>query len=326
MSTINGNEPLTIDTKTHRVKKPVIAPTASFDVDFTGLTVGGVGGAFDTSDFARISLPNDFAREQTFSGLRLGNITIKNVNYTALPTDAVILMDCTGGDRIVNLPNSNGNGQLFTIWKTDTSDNIIAVKASTTNADTIDGIVTVVVSESQQSLVVCDAKPHLWKMLVSPLLAYTNAQNVFTDVTVLKGLRVSSRLVTDDYSIQPTDFEIVVDATAHDINLTLPPSAGNGQVLHVKKIDTSFHNITLTPATGELIDGATSLTLGKRWSDAMLIASLSGSWDNTGPTDVLILPTTPPTVALLPVDAGLTAVVAKQNEVINQLINYGLFQ
>src|SRR5262245_55516897 len=117
----NGNEPLSVDTKTHRIKKPV-ASDVGYDLDFTGVIVVGLGiEGVDTSQFANLGLPNVFHRETTFSGVRLGIIQIRSTNYTVAPTDSVVLIDCTGGDRVVTLPFATGTGQLLRIRKLDTT-------------------------------------------------------------------------------------------------------------------------------------------------------------------------------------------------------------
>jgi hypothetical protein len=70
---------------------------------------------------------------------------------------------------------------------------------------------------------------------------------------------------------------IYVDASTTDITIEMPSLAWDGQQVHLKRIDSSGHTVTVTPASGSYCDGTSSShTLssmqGKHYS------SLSGNW------------------------------------------------
>jgi hypothetical protein len=250
-------------------------------------------GGGDTSDLARLSLPNVFQRETTFSGIRVGDIIPISADYTVLPTDAVVLADCSGGDLTITLQAATGNGQSIRIRKTDHSDNAVLIQPVL--GDFIDTYTSISLDDFRRGILINDTLPHFWDMTLSPFIVYSDAKNVFTDVTTLAGLRLGPpKLITSDYNVQVIDFEILVDTSVHgvDINLFLPPSDGNGQFLHIKKIDTAPHMVNLNAQDGENIEGAAILGLSERGDDCLMIAGLTGYWDTIGPSfsDVMFLP------------------------------------
>lgn len=118
--------------------------------------------------------------------------------------------------------------------------------------------------------------------------------NVFQQVNTFHGFRLAPRIITEAYSILPTDSEILVDCSVNDedIALLLPLSNGNGQVLHVKKIDDTDHVVSVNRQGADLIDGAISTNLGEKGADTLMSAAAPGYWSNWGPDlfDVLALP------------------------------------
>jgi hypothetical protein len=272
------------------VQTPDEQPIVAFQVTET-VAPGLGGGGIIPSDVARLSLPNVFQRENTFSGIRLGNIVIVTTDYNALPTDCVILVNAVGGPVSITLQPSTGNGQLYRVKKIDTSSNAVTVEAQA--GDVFDGGETEIdISSFRHGVLVIDAALNYWDIVISPNVAYTDAPNVFTEVNFFSGLRVKPRTVTTSVSLFVTDFEILADATSGSLSLMLPFSLGNGQMYHIKKIDDTLNVVTITPQTGDLIDGAISVSLTTPRADAWLIAAAPTYWDNTGPSleGVLALP------------------------------------
>ena len=288
MNGFNGNEPLSLDTKTHAVKRPTFSTEVPYDLDFTGLIIIGLemGGA-DTSDFARLSLPNVFQRETTVSGFRLGDIKQVSANYTALPTDGIILVNCTGGDVTITLPPATGSGQMLRIKRLDdTPDNVAIIQPHL--GDTIGAYSSLTLSGNNKATLIIDVLVHLWDLHIPPTLAFTDSENSFTQITNLSGVRlgISRTITTTNYTIQPTDFELLVDTSVNDadIEIFLPESDGNCRFLHFKKIDAAPHNVAIIAQDGENIDGADALNLGTQGADALLIAGAFQYWDIIGPT------------------------------------------
>jgi hypothetical protein len=254
----------------------------------------GPGGSLDLSDVARLSLPNVFQRETTFSGQRLGIIRLVSSDYTVQPTDGVILVDCSSDDVPIFLPPATGNGQLLRIRKIDTTDNVVIIQPVLGDLIDIYSSLTLGAGSGKSTLII-DVLTHLWDLHISPWTAVTNQENTFTQPTSLAGLRLSppKLITTTGYLIQPTDGEILVDTSVNniDIALILPLSEGSGHLLHIKKISAG-HLVSINTQGDDLIDGVEGLNLTGLGSDALLIAGAPNYWDNTGPSfdDAMFLP------------------------------------
>lgn len=90
--------------------------------------------------------------------------------------------------------------------------------------------------------------------------------------------------VGGDYVVtnRDADLEILVDASADNVTISLPPAIGEGQSIRVKKIDSTDNIVTVQADGTDLIDDSTSVALTDQWSDCELIDAASGYWDNTG--------------------------------------------
>jgi len=73
----------------------------------------------------------------------------------------------------------------------------------------------------------------------------------------------SIRKITASASVTASDFTVLCDATSGSITVTLPTPVA-GQILNVKKIDSSANAVTVSPASGT-IDGAATQTLSTRY-------------------------------------------------------------
>jgi hypothetical protein len=110
-------------------------------------------------------------------------------------------------------------------------------------------------------------------------IAYIDLPNVFTDVQTIPGLRVGTRVVTDDHAVTILDFEILVDASAGPVNILLLGALGDGQITRVKKIDSSANLVIVSAQTGDLIDGQPAVVIGDQYSDCTVIDADLGVWD-----------------------------------------------
>ncbi len=96
------------------------------------------------------------------------------------------------------------------------------------------------------------------------------------------GFRVGTKTIGSDYLLTLNDFEVLVDATAGPVTVSLPPSLGAGQYYRVKKIDSTDNVITIQPAGDDLINDSLSVNLTDQWDDGTLIDAALGLWDNVG--------------------------------------------
>jgi hypothetical protein len=266
----------------------------------------------DLSDFARLSLPNVFRQVNTFSGIRLGDsqiLTVADSPYNLLPTDCMVLVDCTGGDVVVNLPFATGSNQLYRIRKIDTTDCVLTVNAQ--SGEMINVYPSITISEYKRGVLIEDGMPHFWD-----LIAPASLTDEFFEVTTLNGVRFVPKTIIDDYTIQSTDSFILVDCSVLNktINVSLPLSVGNGQWLHIKKIDSTVHLVRVIAVTGDFIDDDDIVNLTGKYADVVLSDDAPNYWNNWGPTfdNVVLIPASPP------------ARPTNLNECINLFVFYGM--
>jgi hypothetical protein len=100
----------------------------------------------------------------------------------------------------------------------------------------------------------------------SNIKGYTN--NKLIQELVRQANRGLRSVVTVNRSVELTPIHntVLCNASSSAITVTLPLSSrSKGRVFDIKKIDSSGNAITLTPQTGELIDGAASLSFTTRY-------------------------------------------------------------
>lgn len=85
----------------------------------------------------------------------------------------------------------------------------------------------------------------------------------------------TSTTATGAYAAQDSDYLILADASGGAFSVTLPKAPGKQFV--VKKIDASANAVTITPASGETIDGAASLVITTQWQ-SYTIMGIAGGW------------------------------------------------
>jgi hypothetical protein len=120
--------------------------------------------------------------------------------------------------------------------------------------------------------------------------------NVFGRENTFPALRVVPRLVTEDYEITQQDGEIVVNALAGSVMLTLPVSAGAGQDIRITRVDSTTNLVNILPQGSDVIaNGLTAVPLGT-FQTATLRGALIDFWELgmfippfTLPTDLALL-------------------------------------
>jgi hypothetical protein len=110
----------------------------------------------------------------------------KNIDYTVLVTDdgARILVDASGGNRIITLPAiaSVWNGFRVLVKKVDSTTNTVTVQRA--GADTIDGGSSVVLS-AQYSLAEVSTNLSVWSVLSSAVRSQVFEDNLFINAAIV---------------------------------------------------------------------------------------------------------------------------------------------
>lgn len=240
--------------------------------------------AIDLTDIPKLSLPNVFTQVNTISGIRHKTRTVTS-NTALLANDYEVEVDASGGAVIITLPASSANGQVFRIKKIDGSLNPVTVTPQL--GDLIDGDSSVVIDVQYAGLTIIDAATGAWDNTFSlPTdVALKSQANIFSDINTFTAIRLSTRTITADYTVDPSDFEILVDASGGDVNVTLPQALGTGMSFRAKKIDSSGNLVTVTAFTGDLIDDSISVSFDEQFASVAVFDAAIGYWDNETPLE-----------------------------------------
>jgi hypothetical protein len=92
------------------------------------------------------------------------------------------------------------------------------------------------------------------------------------------GVSLGTKIENGNYAMTSSDFAILVDAASKAITITLPSASNTGQVVHIKKIDTSTNKVTVGTQGSNTIEGATSKSLATEYESLTLIAGGNGTW------------------------------------------------
>lgn len=84
--------------------------------------------------------------------------------------------------------------------------------------------------------------------------------------------------ITGNYTVNPTDQAIMVNATSGAVTVTLPTAVGHTRSILVAKTDSSANAVTVQPQAGQTINGATSKTHGSQWSSGEYFPTADGTW------------------------------------------------
>lgn len=120
-------------------------------------------------------------------------------------------------------------------------------------------------------------KTILFLLALATLLATTApAQTVggiknVTDNKAGISYNANARTVITNYTVQPEDHTILVNATTAAVTITLPPVGSHRfPYVVVKKIDSSANAVTIDGYGSNTIDGATTVILRNQYSTAVL--------------------------------------------------------
>jgi prefoldin subunit 5 len=83
---------------------------------------------------------------------------------------------------------------------------------------------------------------------------------------------------TSNYTLSSNDYSVLANASSGAITITLPTASGiAGRIYVIKKIDSSANAVTITPNTGQTIDGANSYALSTQYKYVVL-QSTGSNW------------------------------------------------
>lgn len=84
--------------------------------------------------------------------------------------------------------------------------------------------------------------------------------------------------ITSNYPASSVDFGIMCNATDGAITVTLPPALKTGQVLMIKKTDSSSNAVTISRGGSDTIEGATSIILSAQYESRWLVSGGNSMW------------------------------------------------
>jgi hypothetical protein len=121
---------------------------------------------------------------------------------------------------------------------------------------------------------------------IRPTAAFSNVinrndgQNVVNlKVPVVGTYQGTTRTITSSYTVNQWNDEVILaDATAGPLTITLPSASDAGVRLSIKKIDSSANAVTVSPASGQTIEGAASVSLTTQYAGVVLVAGGGGVW------------------------------------------------
>ena len=186
-------------------------------------------------------------------------------NTTALARSINYRCDASGGAIALTLPpvTPATPGVPIAVVKIDASANGVTING---NGATINGSATLVLTAQWQGAI-----------LVPSGSAWDVIGFVPAGPTSLPPLALL--LVSTSTVVARGGIEVRADATGGAFPVTLPAAASVlGQLVAVAKIDSAAHNVTITGAGGDTINGSATLALTAQWSSALLVAR-TGGWD-----------------------------------------------
>jgi hypothetical protein len=97
-------------------------------------------------------------------------------------------------------------------------------------------------------------------------------------LTVLTWLYSNVVVKTADYLATDSDYVILVDDTAGNVNITLPAALDQGKRFIVMKIKSNANHVTVTPNGADTIQGSATMTLSAQYDEAYICADGVSIW------------------------------------------------
>jgi hypothetical protein len=99
-----------------------------------------------------------------------------------------------------------------------------------------------------------------------------------TTLQVNGGVSVGTKSESSDYSMSSSDFVILAKAASKAVTITLPPASNTGQMVNIKKVDSSANSVTIQRHGTDTIEGAASKALNSQYAGLSLVAGGDGVW------------------------------------------------
>ena len=99
-----------------------------------------------------------------------------------------------------------------------------------------------------------------------------------TTFQVNGGFSVGTKVESSDYSMSSSDFVILAKASSKSITITLPPASNTGQMINIKKVDSTANKVSVQRQGTDTIEGATSKSLPSQYDGLTLVAGGDGVW------------------------------------------------
>lgn len=99
-----------------------------------------------------------------------------------------------------------------------------------------------------------------------------------TTLQVNGGVSVGTKIETSCYLMGSTDFAVLACAASNPVVVTLPPASNKGQLVHVKKIDSSSNHVTVAGQNSDKIECSATKSLPTQYHQLTLIAGGNGNW------------------------------------------------
>jgi hypothetical protein len=155
--------------------------------------------------------------------------------------DNFILVDATGGNIVVTLPDPTAYDKVLYIKRIDASANTVTIEGNA--AEDIDGSATLTL-DAQWSGTAVGSNGTDWFQIGGGGSSSVDVQTV-----------------TGNYSVLAGDAVILGNATGGSLTVTLPNPATWRGILRIKKIDSSVNTVTIDGNGAETIDGAATYVI-----------------------------------------------------------------
>jgi hypothetical protein len=92
------------------------------------------------------------------------------------------------------------------------------------------------------------------------------------------GVSVGTKVEKSDYKMTSSDFVILANANSKAITIILPLASNTGQMVNIKKVDSSSNKVTIQRQGTDTIEGAASKVLPSQYNGLSLVAGGDGVW------------------------------------------------
>ena len=173
--------------------------------------------------------------------------------YTVLATDDALIVDAGAGAITINLPAVAAAARQFIYVKaTDVSGGAVTIDANL--AETIDGLLTLVLDETNEDAI---------------LYCNGTSWHVFGTESQLNSTAVN--FAASPYTVVAADDVLVVTAAGGAVTINLPAVATSARrLLQIKATDVSGGNVTVDANLAETIDGALTQVMAVQFQSLSL--------------------------------------------------------